>query len=491
MTVFDWVDFVRVAGTLTLLFLALPLLARRLGDRARQAWYLDVAPSFVYASVFFQITTLILGNWQLCYSGLMAILILCWLAATIAFASSQRWIWDAEAWRGGFLRTLEWFEKKSWKNLAERCANTRQVLAITQTVVIFGVWLGIVFLDRAAFALENLRFIGSQTYERALSLQTLVNGGRWPQDGSTALLAPIAHFSGADGATVVRLTGPIFMMLLVLAGGYCAWVYSRRLSGTFLAALLLGIYPATLGFDSPGEAAGPELAAVYWVLALALARDHWRYAAASAATAFLIHSQFTPLLAGTILCVSAAIVFSAAAGFLPRILTAPAALASILLGGALLIGAEEPPPPGPYQYESAARSAYRIGREYPRNKWMIVSPAQELASTYGRGWHVQVSEFVRDHTPEMVAQPDFRFRYPVEHLFIFIEKEPLRQSARGSAMAADDYSFRYFTQTGRTSLQFLTAQIMAAYCSSHDDAQPYFEDDQFVVYRVSLTRSNT
>lgn len=483
MTVLDWIDFIRVASAFAVLFFALPMAARRLGDRRRQPWHLDAAPSFVYASVFFQIAATILGNWRLCYSGLMVLATLCWLAATVVFASRRRWIWDPAAWRGGFLHALEWFERRSWRPLLERSPHGAP--ALTGIALLLGGWLAVVFLNRAAFALENYRFLGAQTYERALSLQTLVNGGLWPQDGSVALLAAVAHFSGADGATVVRLTGPLFLLLLVLAGAYCAWVYARNLPAVFLASWLLGVYPATLGFDSPGEPAGPEIAAVYWILAVALLRIRWRYSIAAAAVAFLIHGQFTPVLAGALLCVSVSIVLGVALRAAPRIVTAPAALGAVLLGSALLAGAGQPPPGNPYQYESSARTASRIAREFPRNRWMIVSPAQELVSIYGRGWHLQLSDFVRDHSPETVANPDFRFPYPVDDLFVFIEKEPLRQTARGPAMAADDYAFRYFTQVGRSSLQFQAARIMAAYCSAHEDAEPYFEDGRVVVFRIA------
>jgi hypothetical protein len=116
---------------------------------------------------------------------------------------------------------------------------------------------------------------------------------------------------------------------------------------------------------------------------------------------------------------------------------------------------------------------------------MIVSPAQELAATFGRGWQVELSVFVREYTPRELSLPDFRVPYLTRDLFVFIEKEPLRQPVTNAALAADDYSYQYFTQTGRTTLEFQAAQLMAAYMAGHADTSVYYEDEQIAVYRVT------
>ena len=488
MTLLDWFNFARVAAAVALLFFAIPIAARRLGDRVIEPWYDDIVPSFLYASACLSVSATILGNWRLCYGGLMFVFVTGWIAATIAFASRRRWIWDPLAWRRGFLEVLHWFERREWRRLEQRFRLVK-VVEITQALVIFGGLFLVVAVNRVSFALENCRFIGAQTYERAISLQALVNGDPWPRDGVAALLAAVTHISGADGATVIRFSGPIFLCLLVVAGGYCAWCHTRRLSAAFIASLLLAIYPAVLGFDSPGEAAGPEFAALYWILTVAMARFSWKYAAWSAGVAMLVHGEFTPVLAGTFLCVSAGVLSSVPARFTPGFLRIPAGAIGVAIAAFLLlpapgreVAAEDAPR---YQYESAARAVSSIAREYPRNKWMVVSPAQELSSTYGRGWHLQIYDFVRKHTPEQVARPDFRFDYTVDHLFVFVEKEPLPQAARGPAMAGDDYSYIYLTQSGRTTLEFQAGQLMAVYAASHKDARVYFEDEHLIVYRVS------
>lgn len=497
MTFLDWFNLGRIAAAMGLLYFAIPIVARRLGDRARDPWYLDIAPSFVYASAFLSISATILGNWRLCYAGLMGVLVVIWAAGTVAFASNRRWIWDADAWGRGFLSALRWFEVRAWRQLAERIRSGSSLFEATRTAVLFAALLGIAFVSRAGFAVENCRFLGAQTYERALSMQSLVNGSLWVRDGSVALLAAVAQFSGADGATAIRFTGPLFSLLLVAAGGYCAWVYTRQLASAYLACVLLAIYPAVLGFDSPGEPAGPEIAAVYWVLALALARSERVSAIAAGVTALSVHAEFTPVLAGTLLCVSAAVLFSVALRRAPAFLRTPAGAIGIGIAAVLLLSPAQSPAAagasaplgqatidGPFQYESAARTANRIARQFPRNKWMIVSPAQELSTAYGRGWHLQISDFVRLHTPQEAADPAFRFNFTVDDLFVFVEKEPLRQWARGPGMAADEYSFVYLTQIGRTALEFQAHQIMAAYASTHKDAEIYAEDDHLVVYRV-------
>jgi hypothetical protein len=474
-------DFARVAGALLMLFFVLPILARRTRPQASEIAR-DIARSFLQACLFFEIATLILGNWRICFTGLMTFLVLCWLAATNAFASPDRWIWDASEWRSRFLRVLEWSEAPAWRK-----ALGGVHIAWTDNAVLMALLLLCMLAERSWFAFDNYRFLGSLTYERAVSLQTLIHGDPWHPDGSVALLAPLSQFSGTDGATVVRFAGPLFGILLAIAGGYCAWVYSRRFSAAYLACGLLALYPSKFGLDSVGELAGPEMACLFWILAVAMLRESWKYAIAAGALAVMIHPLFTPVMAASLLIILLALLLVWTLALLPRFVAKPARWATALLFAVLLIQPLGLPAgsDGPYQYESAARAAARIARTFPHNRWMIVSPAQELAATYGRGWHVELSEFVREYTPSQLSRPEFRFPYSIRDLFVFVEKEPLRQPVRNAALADDDYSYRYFTQNGRTTLEFQTAALMAAYAAGHTNISVYYEDEHIVVYRVT------
>jgi hypothetical protein len=480
------IDFARVAAALLSLYIVLPLAARRMGDAPPAPWWSDIVPSFISASLFYEVTATILGGWRLCFAGLMAFLVLCWLAVTIAFASKRRWIWETAEWRARFLRLLEWLEAGTWRRLLGRIGTVPDRIRWTGSAMLAAVLVVCALVERTGFAFDNLRFLGSETYQRALSLETLVAGGAWQWNGPVALVAPLAHFSGAGGSTVVRFAGPLFTLLLAVAAGYCAWVYSRRFSAAYLACGLLALYPSRFGLDSLGEPAGAEMACVFWILAVAELRKSWKYAVMAAAVALMLHQQFTPVLAASLLAILLALLLSSIAIILPGFLTMPARVGAAALFVALLMRPLRLPAEadGPFQYESSARVAARIAREFPRNRWLIVSPAQELHATYGRGWHVELSEFVREYSPAELNRPRFRFPYSVDDLFVIVEKEPLRQPARDAAMADDDYSYQYFTQIGRTTLEFEAAQLMAAYTAAHSDTSVYYENEQIIVYRI-------
>ncbi len=481
MSINDIFELLRVSAAMLLLFFVLPLMARRLGDSPVRPWYRDAVPAFIRASVFFEITALILGGWRLCFAGLMLFLVLCWVLVTIAFASRSRWVWDPEQWRFGYLRALEWLEQAA---IPEARRQLELRVEWSERGVIAASLLVLAFVGQVWFALDHSRFLGSQTYQRALSLQMLVNGAHWAANGSVALLAPVSQFSGAGGGAVIRFSGPIFGTLLAVAGAYCGWVYSRRFEASVVAFCVLALYPVFPGFDSPGEVAGAEIACVFWILAVAMARSSWAYALASAGVAYLVYPRLTAVMLGTLIAVLIALVLDALDRRLPRPVVIPSRMAAAAVFVMLVvqsIGRAEPE--GPFQYESVARVTARIAREFPRNRWMLVSPAQEVASMYGRGWHVELSEFVRTYTPQEVGNPSFRFPYSVNDLFIVVEKEPLPQRAQGAAMAQDEYSYEYFTQIGRTWLEFQAAEIAAAYASTHA-AQVYYEDGQILVYHV-------
>lgn len=470
-------DFMRIALALLLLYFVLPAIARR-----KRPWPSDIVFSFLQACLFFEIATLILGNWRMCFAGLMTFLVAAWLATTRAFASKDRWIWDGAEWRARCLRVLEWTE-------GLRRTRRRRSIAIVwrDDAVFMAMLLASVLAERSWFAFDNYRFLGSLTYERALSLQTLLHGGMWRADGSVALLAPLSHFSGVDGATVVRFSGPLFGLLLALAGGYCGFVYSRRAPVAYLACGLVAVGPSQFGLDALPELAGPEMACLFWILAVATLRDSWKYAIAAAGLAYVVYPRFTPVLAVSLLMILLALLLYRTITLLPRAAAKPARWAMALSFAAMLILPLGVPAraDGPYEYEAAARAAARIARTFPRNRWMMVSPAQELAATYGHGWHIELTEFVREYTPAEVAKPGFRFPYIARDLFVFVEKQPLPQATRNVALAADDYSYRYFTQSGRATLEFQVARLMAAYAAGHSDLSVYYEDEQIVVYRIT------
>jgi hypothetical protein len=100
-----------------------------------------------------------------------------------------------------------------------------------------------------------------------------------------------------------------------------------------------------------------------------------------------------------------------------------------------------------------ATTVTRIIREFPRNEWLVVSPMQEVALTYGHGWHMELWEFVDKYTVAQVSRPDFSFKFPVSDTFVFVEKQPL------------------------------TSQTMASDLSERN-AEVFLEDPRLIVYRI-------
>lgn len=478
-------DFARVLGALLLLYFALPVAARRISDTPPQPWWSDIVPAFVRASLFFEITCVILGNWRICFSGLVVFLTICWFAASVVFASERRWIWETETWRSRILSVLRFIETGEWRLRASALA---QGITIqwSQAGTLIALLVGVSLFELVSFPISNYRFLSAQSYNRALSLQTLIRGGVWTVDGSVAILAPIAHFSGADGAAVVRFISPLVVLLLAAAGGYCAWVYSRRFSAAYFACGLLIFYPLWTGPPSARETAGPELACLFWVLAVAMIRHSWTYAFSAGTVAVLVYPEFTPQIIESLVLILIALVISGLARLVPRALTLPARLATAAVFTVMIIGPLKgsATAEGPFEYEAAARIANHIARQYPRNQWLLVSPAHELPVTYGRGWHLELSEFVREYSPNEVSPHEFRFPYSAPELFVMVEKEPLPQNVRNSAFAADQYSYQYLTQIGRTALEFNAARLVSAYALSHQNLSVFYEDEQIAVYRI-------
>jgi len=140
----------------------------------------------------------------------------------------------------------------------------------------------------------------------------------------------------------------------------------------------------------------------------------------------------------------------------------------------------------PYQYEAAARACQTISSTYSRNSWLIVSTAQELACTYGTGWHIELETFVQQHTAARAAEPSFRFEYPVTDVFFFIERKPLRSATLAASQpdppAAGDADF---ARIERASIEYEASGILAAYANTHSDLRQIYADDSMAIYHAS------
>jgi hypothetical protein len=140
------------------------------------------------------------------------------------------------------------------------------------------------------------------------------------------------------------------------------------------------------------------------------------------------------------------------------------------------------------EYEAVASQVTRIARDFPHNRWLVISPGQELPFTYGRGWHQELSEFTYAYTLDQVRRRDFQFSFPVQTVFVFIEKQPLRTRTAGDPIYSSVFEpkLAYQSHLYREAMEFQAGELLAAYSSTHTNAGIYYEDQSIVIYRLRL-----
>jgi len=404
-----------------------------------------------------------------------------WLAITVVLASRRRWIYDASAWKAGYGKFWQWVDRRQFTvTVMDRLISIPQLAILLSLIIVSA---GVQFLW---YPLTNYRFQGVQTYARVVSLQTLVTGNAWSADGSVAFLAPVVSLSGLDAATVIRLSAPVFFALLMGAVAWCAYQYSEALWCSIFAAGTFWLYTRNFGLDSAGEPAGLEICAFFLVLAVGALRRSSGYAACAAVLAWLIEPVFPGILAAALVCILAALLVFWCYSRAPRMVRQTVAAAFLIgIGLSLNSALRSAPADGPYEYESSARMASRIAREYPRNRWILISPVHEAAYVYGRGWHLELTDFVHGFSERQLGNSTFQFPYTVDTIFVFVEKRPLPQVAKLALPGTPGRSFFYSTSSGRASMEFQAARLMAAYSSSHSNAKVFFEDQDLIIYCIS------
>ena len=476
-----WIDLIRVVLAMGLLYVLLPLLAVKAGDKWRGPWGALIVPSTLRTVLVFEFACILLGTWRLCFPGIVLSIYTLWLGTTVMLASRRRWVYDGSAWKSGYGKFWQWVDRRGDAgNMLDR------VIFVPQTAVLLGLILTGASAQFLWYPLTNYRFLGIQTYARVISLQTLVAGNAWNADGSVAFLAPVVFLSGLDAATVIRLSAPVFFALLMGAVAWCAFQYSHALWCSTFAAGIFWLYTRNFGIDSVGEPAGAEISAFFLVLAAASIRRSPGYAACAAVLAWLIEPSYPGILLAALACIFVALLVYWCYSRAPRLARQTVATAFLfVLGLSLNSALRSAPADGPYEYESSARMAAAIAREFPRNQWVLVSPVHEAAYSYGRGWHVELTDFVQTFSDAKLANPEFHFPYQVDNIFVFVEKRPLPQVAKLVLPGSPRGSFFYSTSSGRASLEFQAARLMAAYSSSHSNIRVFFEDKDLIIYCVS------
>jgi len=464
-----------------LVFVALPLLAAKAGDKWQGGIGSLLVPSILRTVLAVEFTAIILGSWKLCLPGIVVSIYALWLGATVVLASRRRWIYDPKSWAVGYSKFLLWAAQGHWREYF-----VARVIAIPQASLILSLILASASVQYLWYPLTNYRFQGIQSYARVVSLQTLVTGNAWSADGSVAFLAPVVFLSGLDAATVIRFSSPIFFTMLVAAAAWCAYQYSGATWCSIFTAGLCWLYTRTYGIDSTGEPGGLEISALFLVLAVGCLRRSPGYAVIAAILAWLTEPKYPTLLLSVLGCIFIAMLIHWVYSRSPRMLRQFAATAFLLgIGVSLNSALRSQPADGPYEYEASARIASRIARDFPRNRWVLVSPAHEAAYSFSRGWHVELTEFLRQFPASKLSNPHFQFPYESDNIFVFVEKRPLPQTGRMILPGSSGSSFFYSTMSGRASMEFDAARAMAAYSSAHSNSSVYFEDQDLIIYRIA------
>ncbi len=480
-----WMVFFRVALVFAIFYIALPAWAR--GARCSADRSLAVAESFVRVCFFLQLGVFLLGVIRLALPGAVLFLYFAWIAAALIRRRPD--LAGGEAWKQLAVRFIT---RQGGFQLGSTLFRPRISAAAALWVLLFTVYLG----ARSWFPVHNLRFTDPDNYTRALSLAILSGGENWQVDLSVPLLVPLLILSAAPAPAVIAFSGAAFSGLFAAAGGMLAWAHGRSRSAAFVAAGLAAALPFWRGAAGGDEAGRPEMAAAFALLSLALAPGARIAAFLAAALAVSISLSFLPALAGGVAC---ALIGGAAAWIArsvpARLRPAMQAAAATAFIAVICFRCPTGKPDGPFQYEAAARQCQRLAGQLPRNSWLVVSPFHELPYAYGRGWHMELTEFVSTFSVTQVSDPAFCFPYPVRDVFFFVEREPLwpvspaagrTRWARIDVMNSLDPAVRaYSTPLGRTAVEFEAAERLAAYAASHHDLETVFSDGRFSVYHTA------
>jgi hypothetical protein len=150
------------------------------------------------------------------------------------------------------------------------------------------------------------------------------------------------------------------------------------------------------------------------------------------------------------------------------------------------------------EYDQAAEAYVRIKAEFDRNteqigNWYVVSTDAQFAQVKNYGWYEEGYNFAHNFTKEQVMDPNFQFDFPVNHIFIFVEKKPLFSKeaitpeygeTEIEPLSDDPFMQFYQDADNRAVMEGHIWMIADAYAATHDNVSIYYEDDDFMIYRI-------
>lgn len=142
------------------------------------------------------------------------------------------------------------------------------------------------------------------------------------------------------------------------------------------------------------------------------------------------------------------------------------------------------------EYDAAARAALEIADRFPKYRWMVAAPVEEWALSYGRGWHINLHEFV-DELSVRINEKGYRLPYQVDELFVFVETRPFASFASEPAdvpfeTLVDPVYRHYRSLAGRSSLQFAAYKLCEQLRQQNPGSSVYFDDGRLKIYRFTL-----
>jgi hypothetical protein len=494
MSVVSALDFVRVVFAFLFVFLVTPLISEIQKLRRSSGpiqWVPLLICGFIRASLAAEVTCLILGQLRLCLPGIMIFACVGWCVRGLLVEQSihpsgvDRW---GRLWHG-LITVLDGDRPSAAQHAFENLRPQWPQIAWKGKLILALGCLLLVAYGRVA--LHQVSFEQSDNYLRAISLSGLTQGQSWETDPSVALLAPLLPFSGLSAASVIRFTGPILATVFSLLLTFCIWRVWRS-TVTALVCLLLFVCVSVFSIHASWELIPGSIACVYWVAAGAIWPDSRKYALLAGLVGFMIAPrEWVAILICGLIVVALCLVARTRTHINRR---AASFVANVIFIAVFLFWRVEKAPARVFQYESAARVCEQIGRNFHRNDWLVISPFQELAFTYGQGWHFELSTFVSQFTLDQVSKRTFSFPYESSHVFFFVERRPLAlgslpgdsiASWRYAPASSSDWSaFLYGDPLGRASLQYRAAELLAGYARSHKNISVFYEDNDLVVYHL-------
>lgn len=484
MSMIGQLDFFSLIAAFCVFFVALPAL---LTTSSRDgSWIFRAAAGFVLVSLFFRVTIMFCGFMGANLPGIIVALFVIWLCGALIW-SRGGWSDSAPRFGHGFLGLLRALENGA--ELGQGLSFRRA----SRLCALFCLLVTVTLIHRGWYGMHNLRFARIATYSLTLDLEKFAHRDTPVTDGAAYILEPLHILSGLHPDSVVRFSGPLFSTLLVLAGAFCAFRFLKSFEAAVIAGALIAAWPALAGVAQSGEQSGAEFAAVYWLLGAGFLGRSWRMAVYAFSTALLVSWTIAPIVLMAAAAVGLAYLLTTLARRIPehfRSIPAGSLAAIALL--LLVRDCNQSPVDGPFEYEAAARASRAIAAQFRANEWLIVSPVHELAFTYGRGWHLELLDFVSAHTADQTAHPEFSFPYNVKDIFVFVEKQPLASWRQGGqdfasgdlTQTMDRAIFAYQTGIGRASIEYRAGALLSAYSANHSDVSIFTEDERFVVFHL-------